>query len=159
MCSIALKLGEYAWTEAFIAAQSPRIAEEFRGSAVAYNTANLHFHQQHYDEALRALAQVEYSDVYYALDTRRITLMVYVEREDVDGVANLVPAFRSYLKRVKGISVAQRKGYKNFVDWVAKLMRMSPANLRKDRDHLVKSLSETQPLAAREWLQGRLAKN
>lgn len=156
VCSIALKLGEFAWTAAFIEREAPQIAATFRASAMAYNTGNLHFHQQQFDAALRALAKVEFSDIYYALDTRRIMLMIYYQRQDVEGMASLIPAFRSYLKRVRGISEQNRIAYKHFVDWVARLGRMSSAELQRTRPELAAQLAETQPLIAREWLVEQL---
>lgn len=156
VCSIALQLGEFDWVARFIEEQRHHIAEPFRPSAVAYNTGNLHFHQREFQLALRSLAQVEFSDVFYALDTRRLMLMIYYERFDSEGIASMVPAFRSYLKRIKTISESQRRGYRHFVDWVARLSRMTENELRMGRKAIGEEMAETQPLVARSWLEEQL---
>jgi len=156
VCSIGLKLEAYDWIGDFIDNSNSKIEAPFRNSALAYNQGNWHFHQGQFDAALRSLAKVEFSDVYYALDTRRITLMIYYQRGDQEGMAFLIPAFRSYVRRIKGISDSQRFAYKNFVNWVAKLARISPAELKRDRESLMQQLAEVKPLIERVWLADRL---
>ena len=156
VCSIALKLGEYDWTGQFISGNEHRIAAEFRGSAIAYNRANLYFHQKRFDLALRSLSQVEYSDVFYALDTRRIMLIIYYERGDAEAFFSLITSFRAYLARNKAVSQQHQQSYKNFIDWAARLFRLLPAELKERRDALRAELEATEPVTDRPWLLGLL---
>ena len=156
VCSIALRLGEYQWTQDFITEHESRIAIHFRASAIAYNSANLFFHQGQFDTALRTLMQVEFSDIFYALDTRRMMLMIYFERGDTDALLSLVASFRAYLNRNKFISAQNKSAYKAFVDWAARIYRFSASELQNQREALLREIRETHPLVAQEWLLTQL---
>ena len=156
VCSIALKLGEFQWVEAFIDEHQHRIPEEFRDTAIAYNSANLYFHQEDYAKALRALTTVEFSDVFYALDTRRITLMIYFNRKETDALFSLISSFRTFLNRNDIISESNRHAYRNFINWAARIYRLSPWELKEQRAALSSELSAVSLIVQREWLMAKL---
>lgn len=156
VCSVGLRLGEFQWTREFISSHESRIADHFRESAMAYNTANLYFHEGQFDQAVRTLMQVEFSDVFYALDTRRMLMMIYFEREDTDALLSLVASFRAYLNRNHLISEQNKKAYKSFVDLAARLYRLTDSELGQQQIELRREIMETHPLVAKEWLLGQI---
>ena len=54
---IALRLGEYEWTENFILNFKERLLEDFRENAVTYNLAQLYFYQKKYNKVLSLLQE------------------------------------------------------------------------------------------------------
>lgn len=152
VCSIALTLKEFEWTAGFIASHRERIAPQFRDSALAYNSGHLHYHQQAYQQALRSLMQVEFSDIFYALDTRRLMLKIYFERNDDDALTSLISSFKTFLRRNKVVSEQNRIAYKHFVDWLGRIF----AALQKgDTEQLAQyhtTISTIQPIVEQEWL-------
>ncbi len=154
--SIALKMGEFAWTEQFIQENKTRIAGDFRPSALAYNTGNLYFHQGQFDKAVRALQAVAFSDVFYALDTRRILLRIYFERGETESLLALISSFRAYLTRTTAISARHQMAYKNFIDWAARLYRLSEKELAAQHPQLASELRKTESVVDREWLENIL---
>lgn len=152
VCSIALKLKEYQWMETFIEEYGDRLPPEFRTSTVAYNKANLHFHQREYDQALKALTQVEFSDIFYALDTRKMQLMIYFEREDHEALASLISSFRIFLRRNRVASEKNRKAYKHFLDWVTRIFRAIQKGAGSEIEEFIPQILATKPLVEGEWL-------
>lgn len=152
VCSIALKLGEYEWTRNFIEKNKKHLPLEFRSSAIAYNLANLHFHQGQYDQALKALTQVEFTDIFYALDTRRMTLMIYFERGDYEALNALISSFRIFLRRNRIVSEKNRAAYKNFVDWLARIFRYLQKRDSLSLSEAEAEIAQTKPIVEGAWL-------
>lgn len=150
--STALKLGHFDWTADFIQTHKEGLAAQFRTSAIAFNEAHLHFHLKEYDAALKALMKVEFSDVFYALDTRKLQLMIYFERGDAEPMLSLIASFKVFLRRNKVVSAQNREAYKHFVDWVARIFR------EREKSHpniapLVAEIRATSPLVEGDWLE------
>lgn len=152
VCTVALNLGEFHWTESFIKTHEHRIPPESRTSAVSYNLANLHFRRGDHDKALVALMRVEFSDIFYALDTRRMQLKIYFEREDYIALSSLISSFRIYLRRNRIISESNRVAYKNFVDWLARIFRSVQRQEIEDLEQYAEEIRKTDPIVEGEWL-------
>lgn len=150
--SVALKLGEFDWAQGFMTEHGDHILPEFRESALAYNRANLHFHQKNYESALRTLMEVEFSDIFYALDTRRMMLMIYFERHDFDAFSSLASSFRIFLRRNQIISEKNRIAYKHFIDWAVRIYRERQVMDGKGLRQILKEIPETKPMVEGEWL-------
>jgi len=149
--SVGLSLGKFEWVEQFVTDYEKRLPIGFRETAMAYNRANLHFHKRSYSEALKTLSQVEFSDVFYALGTRKMMVMIYFERNDEEALLSLLSSFRLFLKRNKLISEANRKAYRNFIQWVQMLNRRRGED-KEGIAKLVKEIKATQPLVEEKWL-------
>jgi len=157
ICSIALKLREFSWVGEFLAGHEHRIPLEFRSTAIAYNQANLLFHQERFGEALRSLSKVEFADVFYALDTRKMMLMIYFIRKDSEAFFSLVSSFKTYLNRNQVISEPSRIAYKSFVEWIAKIFRLPEWEFREKKTLLKEELSQAQQIVGKEWLVKQLS--
>ena len=149
--SVGLRLGEVKWAEQMIQEYLAMLPPEFRESAAAYNQAHVCYHRGDYKTALRLLQEVEFSDVYYSLDTRKMMLRIYFEQEDTEPLRSLVAAFKLFLKRNKLISENNRMAYRNFVDWVYKLTRMREKG-KKTGQKIREEILATHPLVDEEWL-------
>ncbi|MEM7040176.1 MAG: hypothetical protein AAF570_24625 [Bacteroidota bacterium] len=76
-----------------------------------------------YSNAKKLLREVEFTDVYYHLDSKALLLKTYFELRDWEPLESLIEAFRIYLRRNKMISDYQRKVYLNFLKFAKKLYR------------------------------------
>lgn len=153
--SIGLRLGHFDWVEQFIEKHAQRLEPQFRKSGLAYNRAHLYFHRKQYDLALKSLMQVEFSDVFYALDTRKLQLMLYLERGDTESLFSLISSFKVFLRRNRLISDQNRAAYKNFVDWVSRIQRAREKG-NVDAASISKGIQETTPLIESDWLLGQV---
>ena len=144
-----LRLGRYAWVEDFIQEYHPALPEDFQETAMKYNQANLHYHRGQHEAALRLLSKVEFTDVFYSLDTRKMMVMIYFEQGEMEALLSLMAAFRLYLRRNKLISERNRKAYKNFLTVVQALCRSREGKVDGVSKAYVKDL---HPLVDEEWL-------
>lgn len=154
--SVGLRLAEFGWVEHFIHAYKERLPEEQRANAFAYNLADLYYHLGKYDLALRNLLRVEFTDVFYSLDTRKMMLMIYFEQGATESMLSLISSFRLYLRRNQLISESNRLAYTHFVQFVHSIYRASIADA--DLGRIRQQISETQPLVEEAWLQERASK-
>jgi hypothetical protein len=150
IASVGLQLGEFAWVEDFVTRYRPYLPESFRDNAYAYNMADLAYHRGDYATALRTLVQVEFSDVFYALDTRKMLLKIYYQQGATEPLISLIQAFRTFLRRHKLISESNRQAYHNFILLVNALWK---AQSQGDAKHLHALLESTQPLVEEAWLR------
>ena len=123
-----LRLSEFGWVEKFIHAYRDRIAPEHRKNAFIYNLARLHFHRREYSESLRCLRELEFSDVFYGLDSRVMLLKLYYETSEVRSLDALIDSFRVFLHRNRLISDAHKANYLNLIRFVKKLSRLRPGD-------------------------------
>ncbi len=148
----ALRLGEFAWTERFLRGYTPRVSPEARENASTYNFAALYFATGAYSKAMRLLQEVEFTDVYYHVDSKALLLKTYYELEEWEPLLSLVDAFGNYLRRNRMISEYQRKVYWNFLKFAKKLVRKHLGS-RKPVEEIVREMEEVQEIADLRWLR------
>lgn len=153
--TIALRLDEYKWTESFIQKYSPLLSADFRKNAINYNLARLHYSKKQYRDALRLLLAVEFTDVYYHLDSKSLLLRIYYELEDWEPLLSLFNTFKIYLKRNKLISEYQRTTYTNLVKFVRKLTRIKMGS-KLPLEKVKNEIEQVKQIADLTWLQSKL---
>ena len=149
--SNGLGLGKFEWVENFMDEFSSLIREEFRATALAYNRAHLYYHRKDYSSALKTLNTVEFSDIFYALGTRKIMLMIYFEQGEVESLLSLISSFKLFLRRNKLISEGNRQAYLNFTNLLHTLYRHQEGK-GEAREELERQIRETRPLVEEAWL-------
>ena len=154
MASVGLRVGEFEWVERFLEGYRPKLPLDFRENAWAYNMADLHYHQGRYEEALRGLMRVEFTDVFYSLDTRKMMLMIYLEQGAEEPLISLVSSFKLYLRRNKLVAENTREAYLNFVNLVYAVQRAATRDV--GAAELEARIRETQPLVEEAWLLGQV---
>lgn len=153
--TIALKLKKYSWAIDLIHRYKQFIPSNERENAWCYNLANVYFHTKEFSKAISLLQKVEFTDLYYQLDTRAILLKIYFEMEETEGFTYHVSAFKMFLRRNKKVSEYQRNIYKNLVSFSSKAFRMR----EKGKSMLVlkQKAEETKQIADYNWLITQLA--
>lgn len=152
--TIGLRLREVEAVRNFIDQYGALLPATQRANALAYNTANLHFHTNGYRQALAQLQRVDLDDVFYRLDARSILLKTYFEMDDPDALFYHASAFRTFLLRNRHISDHQRKLYQNLIRFTVALAR-SGTDCHRIRA-LRKKVSATTNVADLAWLQAKL---
>ncbi|MGE0638340.1 MAG: hypothetical protein AB7G44_11170 [Bacteroidia bacterium] len=152
--TIALRLDEYKWTEKFIEKYSPLLSADFRKNAINYNLARLFYSKKQYRDALRLLLEVEFTDVYYHLDSKSLLLRIYYELEDWEPLLSLFNTFKIYLKRNKLISEYQRTTYTNLVKFVRKLTRIKMGS-KLPLENVIQEIEHVKQIADLTWLQSK----
>lgn len=155
ICAIAIRVNELKWAERFIAEYQFKLPKDLRNNSVNYNMARLHFAKKEYRQAIRLLTPIEFTDVYYHLDSKSLLLKVYYETENFEPLYSLIAAFKIYLKRSKLISDYQRMIYKNLVTYTRKLASYKEGK-KLDLKFLAKEIETEKNIADIGWLKEKL---
>jgi hypothetical protein len=152
IASVGLRVQEFdptaiGWVERFIRDYLPLLPEEFRDTAFAYNQAYLSYTRGDLAKALRYLVQVEFNDVFFSLDTRKMMLMIYYEQDAEEPMLSLIASFRTWLRRNRLISDTNRRAYSNFINLLIAIYKgaESPEALQAE-------IRATRPLVEESWL-------
>ena len=150
-----LRLKRYNWTEEFILKYYHEIAEEFRMNALNYNLADLHYYKKDFQKSQDYLKKVEFSDIFYALNTKMMLLKIYYETNEEEALYSLVASFRVFLKRNKLISNNVKEAYLNFIKMLQGLMKKE----HKSMENLQAEIKLLQSLTSRNWLLQQIEKS
>ncbi|MGK0391196.1 MAG: hypothetical protein ACI94Y_003958 [Maribacter sp.] len=142
---IGLKLKRFTETESFIIDYNDKLKEQYKEDALHYNLAELYYYKKKPQKALEHLIEVEFSDIYYILGTKKILLKIYYETDEYDAMESLLISFQTYLKRNKLISENVRDTYLNFTKCLYKIIK----NIDED---LSIEIDNTSPLIDKPWL-------
>lgn len=115
MVTVGTRLKEFDRTLDLINRYKDHLPEADRENAFNYNLANYYYSNKQYDEALKLLRDVQYTDVYYGLGARSLLLKVYYEAAEFDPLYSLCDSFKIYLKRNDQVSEYQYYAHMNLV--------------------------------------------
>lgn len=147
---LGLILKRLKWTELFIQQYYEQLENRFRKDAYHYSFADLFYHKNNFDKAQEHLNEVEFSDVFYGLDTRQMLSKIYFETNEEESLLSLIASFRIFLKRNQLISEKVKKTYENFLYFLTKLMKDFDPKL------LEAEIKNTHLLPDRSWLLKQL---
>ena len=154
--TIGLRNKDYKWTEAFIDKYKSKIPKAERENAYTFNQARYYFATQKYDKVMRLLQSVEYSDIFYLLDSKTTLMKTYYELDEYQSLQSLKESFRILLRRKKLISEQNRINYSNFAKYAMKLYRADVKD-KKAIAALKKEIETTGNVADKSWLLEKLA--
>jgi hypothetical protein len=153
--TISLRQKEYDWCRNFIEKNKKFLLSAERENAYVYNLANLYFNSGEYSRSLKLLQQVEFSDLYYQLDSKSILLKTYFEMDETESFFYHATAFRTFLQRNKLVSDYQRTIYLNLIRFASQLMRTE--GNKKKTELIRKKVEQNRNVADLQWLLGKIA--
>jgi hypothetical protein len=68
------------------------------------------------------LQQVEYLNVFYKIDSRKLLIQAFYELKEWDSLDSAMNAFRVFIHRNKEISDLHKKNNQNFINFLYKLV-------------------------------------
>jgi hypothetical protein len=147
-----LRLGESAWVEEFVERYRSELHPQFRDTAYSYNSAKVAFARGKHGRVLELLQEVEYQDIFYALDARAMLLKTYYELGEYEALESLCSSFRVFLNRRREVPESHRRSYLTLI----RLVRLAQ-RVRNNRDRgllhrLEQSLASQPDLLDRGWL-------
>ncbi len=155
MVTVALRVQKYDWTANFIENYQVYLPSEHKTNAINYNKARLAFYQEEYKKGLQELLSVEFTDIYYSLDSRVLLLKTYYELENYESAANLISAFKIFLKRDNKISEYQNLTYSSFLKTAHQLIQLN-LGYKKDILKIETQLNEMNQVADQTWLKEKI---
>jgi len=136
---VGVRIGEFDWIENIIRKYSDKLPKDFRENAITYNLASVYFHKREYDKVIELLREVEYQDLYYALDGKWLLIKTYYELDEPEPMEALLESFRIFLLRNKLISKTKERQYLNLIRFVKKMNKL-PYNNQQAAQKLQKKV-------------------
>lgn len=148
-------MNEFQWIENFINENKQKLSEAERENAYTYYLAKFYFYKRDYSKVLQLLQDVEYSDVFYSLDSKSMLLKTYYELNEMDSLDSMLDSFKIYLLRNKSLSEHHVKTCKNLLRITHKLSRLISSDKKKIA-LLETEIEQTKPLADVGWLREKV---
>lgn len=148
--NLALALNEWQWALDYLQTFAEYLAPRERDNVFRYNLATYYFRRPDYDQALELLRQVEFRDVLYNFDARRMLLRIYYERKALQALDSLLDSFSAYLQRHREAGY-HREMYRNLVRFTKRLLALTPGDI-KARERLCADVQRAEHVAERDWL-------
>jgi len=162
--TVGLRLHKFEWTEGFIHEYKDRLAKTVTENAFAYNLASLYYGQKNYDDSLKLLHQVEFTDVVYYLGSKSLLLKIYYDIDEGNAFYSVIDTVKVYLLRSKLVSVYQRKIYQNLLRFAKKAYKIkenigyeSIEKIKKNLLQLKELIEKNQQTANINWLREKVA--
>ncbi len=153
---LALAQEEWNWALQFLETYRPALPPRDRDSAWRYNLGTYYFRKKEYDKARETLRHVEFRDVFYNLDARRMLVRIYFDTEEMAALESLLDSFAVYLQRKRGALGYHKELNLHFVRFVKRLLALEPGNAGA-RERLRAKILATKYVAEREWLLERVS--
>ncbi|MBL0104556.1 MAG: hypothetical protein IPP51_12825 [Bacteroidetes bacterium] len=152
--TLGLRLNEDKWVKEFIPKYINSIPPTDRKNALTYNSAMLNFFLKNYRQVIKGLQEVEFTDLYYQMDSRSVLLKVYFETDDDETLLHHIAAFKIFIRRNKLLSDFQRTIYQNFIRYTLKIYR---AGTRKAKlEQLRSEIIATPNISDKNWLLSKI---
>jgi hypothetical protein len=152
--AVGLKLKEFKWTEKFIREYSQKMEEQYQKDYLNYNLAKLYFEKKEYNRVTDMLLDVEYQDIFIAVDARTLLIKTYYEMSEYDLLDSQLDSFKQFIRRKKELAY-HAKNYLNTVRFTKRLVGMNGNS--KEAEKLRKKIKDETMLTEKAWLTEKLA--
>ena len=151
-----LALKEYDWVENFMLKYQSYIDKKDRENTYRYNRARVLFAKGQYSKTLELLRDVDFLDIGYNLDARRMMLRIYYAKNETDVLISLLDSFYIYILRNER-KYRHAKSYKPLLKFTSKLLS-APYKTNQWRANLLKQIESTDIFIDKGWLVEEVAK-
>jgi hypothetical protein len=148
--NISLRLNEKEWCKSFIPKYINYLKPAERRNALTFNLAYMHFINGNFKEAIKRLKDVEFTDVFYKVDSKVILMKCYYELDEIEFFFYHSSAFRLFLLRNRQLSPYQKKINRNLIIFLSKLVRAGTSPVKIER--LKKEALKEKNIADLNWL-------
>lgn len=145
---VGLRLKNYDEVERFIIKYSKKLKPSDRDNAYNFNMAELNYYRREYDKALYFSNMVEFSDIYYSIDTKKMVMKIYYEKDEIEPLMSLIQSFKVFMRRNKLVSQRYKNMYFNFINIVSQLIKGTADN----KEEIINNIKGEEVLADRKWL-------
>lgn len=146
-----IKANDFDWTEAFIKKYMNKIEPDKRQYIFAFNEARLEFEKGNYTQALEQLGKSgPIKNVFYKTNVKQLTLMIYYELHWFVPAADLLDAFRHFIRTDKLLPELYKTQYVLFLNFYNRLLKINDSleNNSFELRQLISELKET----SQSWL-------
>jgi len=162
--SIGLRVKEYAWAYDVINIFKDKLPSDVRQNSYTYNLANYYYETSDYKKATKLLNSVDFTDIYYNLDSKVMLLKIYYKLEEDESFYALVSAFDIYMRRNKLISKDIAEMYHNLIHFTKKAFILKTKlpyernkNYERNLARLKQTIDKTKNIGNINWLKDEIA--
>ncbi|MEM9820373.1 MAG: hypothetical protein AAF985_04855 [Bacteroidota bacterium] len=147
--TLSLMSNDFAWARSFLETYQAYLPTDSRRNTYLYNLTIYHFKKQEYLKVMELLQQVQFRDVLYNLDTRRMLLRSYFEIGAFDALDSLLDSFMVFIRRRRDLGY-HKENFKNLIKFTKKLLAIE--HQKQALIQLQDAVEQTSAVADKEWL-------
>lgn len=154
IASAGMGLKAFEWVEKFIYDYRQYLEIAYRDNAFYFNLANLYFQQQDYQKTMNLLQKVEFDDVVYNLESRRMLLKVYYSLDETEALFSLLDSFKRFIHRQKKLGY-HKESFLSLIRFTNRLLKLD-FNNQIALNRLKTDIENTPEVAEKKWLLSQL---
>jgi hypothetical protein len=143
-----LRFGSFDKVENFIQDRAQLLEAKHQENAINFNLARVEFYRKDFDKVISKLNQVNYDDVFYAVESKMLLQAAYYEKKEFDALESAIEAFIKFLQRDKTLESLKKNAYLNFCKYLRKFIQFKNINY----SDFIEKIKETSPMYNKSWL-------
>jgi len=151
----SLEVNKPSWAEKFFDKHKSRILPELSEDTLNLARTQIYYHRRKYEEAIKCLNNVSYSNYIFYLRSKMLLSRIYYEKKETEPIIYIIDAARHYLKRNKQISKANYVSFSKYFNTLNKLI-----GLDKNQKFGIKKLKEEimkeKSISSKDWFLEKL---
>jgi hypothetical protein len=149
-------LKKFEWTEIFIKSYVKKLSPLNRENAYNFSMAKVLFGKKDFEKALWYISRVSYQDLYYKLEVRNNTLMIYYELAMYSEAFDLMESYKKFIQNNKVINAALRNRHLFFIKIINELLKIKINGSTKKIRQIEKEIKNSQNTLNTSWLLFKL---
>lgn len=143
-------LNELTWVYSFMKEYKKYLPHHDRENTYQYNLARWYFHNKEYDEVLTILRDVDFDDLGYNIDGRRMVAKVYWITNQRQALYSFLDSFKIYLIRHRQ-QFAHYRAFSTFIKFLKKIISLDVMNSVQKRT-LLKKIRSARSFIDQQWM-------
>lgn len=148
---LGLDHGKQEWVYRFIKKYSDKIPEKYKESIYNLAMASLYFYKKNFPKSLEYIVKIDRNDYYFYLNAKVITIKIYYEMKETEGILSIIDTNRHYFSRKTRIPEDFINHHRRFFSFINKLVKTEPWNKEKI-ETLKRSIAEDTVIISKDWL-------
>jgi hypothetical protein len=153
----SLEVNKTGWAVKFFDKHKTRILPEFAEDTLNLARTQIYYHKKKYDEAIKCLNNVSYSNYIFYLRSKMMLSRIYYDKKDTEPIIYIIDAARHYLKRNKQISKAHYESFSKFFNYLNKLISLDGSS-KSQIHNISEALKKETSISSKEWFLEKLKK-
>lgn len=146
----------------FLESYKDKLPLESRAQIYSFNKATIWFEQEKYSDIIEILKAVNFDDIYYKLNLKRLLIKTYYKLYIGDDASYFtimdaqINSFYKFIHLEKTVPEVHILANKHFVKFIRKVISIGNFNLA-EKKRLLQKIKSTKQLAERDWLEKLVA--
>ncbi len=153
---IGTNIKKFEWTETFIKNYVKKLSPENRENAYSFSMAKVYVAKRDFEKALWYISRVSYQDLYYKLEVRYYTLMIYFELSMFNEAYDLIESYKKYIVNNKLLNNLLKNKHLSFIKFCNELLKIKMSGNTKKLRSLEKSIKNSPNTLNAPWLLYKL---